>query len=131
MVFTRSSRDGTRADVPGFHAASREAGHDLSTMKTQATFLLALALAGCATVETGGQTWYREGGTADEQSAALGAAEVQAKQAHVLPAEERDIVIRSMTAQGWRLIAKDSAPALKQSKARKSLSSPTTGTAIP
>ena len=99
-------------------------------MKMHATFL-ALALAGCATVETGGQTWYREGATADEQAAALGAAEVQAKQAHVLPAEERDIVIRSMTAQGWRLIAKDSAPPLKPSKTRKSLSSPTTGTAIP
>ena len=93
--------------------------------------LLALALAGCATVETGGQTWYREGATADEQSAALGAAEVQAKQAHVLPGEERDIVIRSMTAQGWRLIAKDSAPPLKQSRARKSLSPTTAGTTIP
>jgi hypothetical protein len=73
-------------------------------------YLCLASLIGCAVVNTGGQVWYKEGATAREQEAALAAAEAQAAQAHVKPPEERSIVIRNMTAQGWRLISKDSAP---------------------
>ena len=94
-------------------------------------FFFALALASCAAVETGDHGWYKEGGTASDRDAALAAAEVQAKQAHVQPPEERDIVIRSMTAQGWRLMPKQSAPPLKSDAARKARPPQRADTAIP
>ena len=93
--------------------------------------LLALAFANCATVQTGDQMWYKEGATVAEQQAALAAAETQAKNASLQPAEERDIVLRSMTAQGWRLVPKDSAPPLKTRAPKKSPVPPRAGTAIP
>ena len=99
-------------------------------MKTSAAFL-ALALAGCATVETGDHLWYKEGAANSDRDAALAAAQVQAKQARVPPPEERDIVIRSMTAQGWRLMPKQSAPPLKTGATRKTPTPQPQGTALP
>ena len=80
--------------------------------------LLALASAGCAIVEPGDQVWFKEGATSSERDAALAAAQTQARQAHVQPPEERDILLRAMTAQGWRLVPKESAPPL-ETKPRK------------
>lgn len=99
-------------------------------MKARALFL-ALVLGGCAAVETSDHDWYKEGATASDRDAALAAAEVQAKQANVQPSEERDIVIRSMTAQGWRLMPKNSAPPLKSDAAMKTRPPQRAGTAIP
>ena len=42
----------------------------------------------------------------------LSAALVQSKNAQVPPAEERGIFLQAMTAQGWRLKPKESAPPL-------------------
>ena len=78
---------------------------------------VALLLAACAPVELGGQTWYKEGASTAEQQAALAAAETQARQAHVQPPEERNLVLRSMTAQGWRLKPRQTAPALDSAPA--------------
>ena len=80
--------------------------------------LLGMSLAGCAVVETGDQTWFKEGATAREQEAAIDAAEAQAAQVQATAAEKRDIVIRSMTGQGWRLVSKASAPPPKSDTSR-------------
>jgi hypothetical protein len=77
-----------------------------------------VSFCGCAVVETGNQTWYKEGATETERDSAVAAAEAQAAQAQVTPAEKRDMVIRNMTAQGWRLISKDAAPKLKSDTTR-------------
>ena len=104
------------------------------TMKLKAPtaiVLLATTFAGCAIVETGDHVWFKEGATSHEQDAALAAARVQAAQAHVTPPEERDMVIRSMTAQGWRLMEKGSAPPLKSATTRKTPVPMNSGTALP
>ena len=75
--------------------------------------MLVFAIAGCSIVETGDHVWYKEGAASGEREGALAAAQMQAKQAHVQPAGERDIVVRSMTAQGWRLVDKRLAPTPK------------------
>ena len=75
-------------------------------------------MAGCAVVDTGDQTWFKEGATARDQDAALAGAEAQAAQVHATPAEKRDIVIRNMTGQGWRLVSKASAPPPKPESKR-------------
>jgi hypothetical protein len=90
-------------------------------MKLNRFFLGAMLIAsqfGCAETGTQNQTWFKEGATAREQEAALASAEVQASQAHATKAEERDIVIRNMTAQGWRLVSSKSAPPLKPETSR-------------
>ena len=92
--------------------------------------MLAASLIGCAVVETGDHAWFKEGATPHEQEAALGAATVRATQAQVTPAEKRDMVIRSMTAQGWRLVQKDSAPPLKPAATRKTSTPITSGTTL-
>ena len=74
--------------------------------------ILGLVLAGCAVMEPGNQAWFKEGATESERQAAVAAAETQAKQARVQPAEERGIFLQAMTAQGWRLMPKGSAPSL-------------------
>jgi hypothetical protein len=71
--------------------------------------ILLLSLVGCAVVDTGDHTWFKEGATAHEQQAALAAAELQAVRADTTPALQKAIVLRSMTAQGWRLVPKNSA----------------------
>ncbi|MEO7318079.1 MAG: hypothetical protein ABIZ56_03715 [Chthoniobacteraceae bacterium] len=93
--------------------------------------ILGASLIGCAVVETGDHVWFKEGGTQAEQDAALATARVQAAQAHVTPPEERDIVIRSMTAQGWRLKPKAAAPPLKSETTRKTPAPMKPGMAIP
>ncbi len=103
-------------------------------MKTHAFSTIALlsaALAGCAIVETGDHVWFKEGATPQERDAALASARVQATQAHVTLQEERDMVIRSMTAQGWRLMEKGSATTLKSDTTRKKPVPMTSGTALP
>jgi hypothetical protein len=103
----------------------------MNTKPLLAGAMLAASLAGCAVVETGDQVWFKEGATPREQEAALAAAQVQAAQAHTTPEQERDIVIRSMTAQGWRLVPKHSAPPLKPDATRKTRPPMKPGTAIP
>ena len=71
-----------------------------------AAALLFPILVGCAVVNTGDNIWFKDGATAHEQEAALAAARVKAAQSDGTPALEKDIVIRSMTAQGWRLVPK-------------------------
>lgn len=93
--------------------------------------LLAVSFAACAIVETGDHVWFKEGATPHEQEAALASAQVQATQAQVTPQEERDMVIRSMTAQGWRLLEKNSAPPLKSDTKRKTPIPMRSGTALP
>jgi|GEM_PF-5161583 len=78
------------------------------------TRLAALSLAwcgACTTIETGDQEWYKEGATDRERAAALSTAEAQASQAGPAATEQirKDIVIKNMTAQGWRLQPKKSA----------------------
>ena len=94
--------------------------HDAVDMKSNPilSVVMLTALAGCEVVQTGDQIWFKEGATAREQQAALNAAEAQAAQAHVTPPEERNIVIRNMTAQGWRLVSKDAAPPFKSENSR-------------
>lgn len=94
-----------------------------------AVALVAVFLAGCTVVETGGNTWFKEGATAQEREAALNAAQLQAAQSDTTPADKHGMVIRSMTAQGWRMIAKASAPPLKTDAARKAPLPLRTGTA--
>jgi hypothetical protein len=48
----------------------------------------------------------------------LTAAEAQAAQVQATAAEKRDIVIRNMTGQGWRLVSKASAPPPKSETTR-------------
>src|ERR1043165_4917070 len=80
---------------------------------------LSALLTGCAVVKTDGDVWYKEGAADKEQQAALGAAEAQAAQAaSATPAQKRGIVVRNMTAQGWRLVSKNSAPTLKTESKR-------------
>jgi hypothetical protein len=99
-------------------------------MKVRAAYL-AWTLAGCATFETGDNVWYKDGATFADQQAALAAAQTQAKQAHVQGPEERDIVIRSMAAQGWRMMPKQSAPTLKSNATRTPSAPQRSGTALP
>ena len=132
--FNRFSREALRADVskrPRNHAAfgMRCTGMKLKPFLTNAIF--ASSLVGCAIVETSDHVWFKEGATPPEQDAALATARVQAAQAHVTPQEERDMVIRSMTAQGWRLMEKGSAPPLKSDAKRKAPIPMTAGTALP
>ena len=103
----------------------------MSVLKpTSIAAILFAAFVGCAIVETGDHVWFKEGATPQQQDAALVAARVQAEQANGAPAERRDMVIRSMTAQGWRLVAKDSAPRLKSDATRKTAPSKQTGTVL-
>ena len=81
-------------------------------MKTKILAVMAVIAAGCAVVETGDQRWFKPGATQAEQNAALSSAQIQAKQAHVAPSEERGIFLEAMTAQGWRLMPKGAAPKL-------------------
>ena len=132
--FNRSSREALRADVfnrPRNHAAfgARCTGMTLKPFLTNAIF--AASLVGCAIVESGDHVWFKEGATPHEQDAALATARVQATQARVTPQEERDMVIRSMTAQGWRLMDKSSAPSLKSDARRKTPIPMGSGTALP
>lgn len=93
-------------------------------------FLLGVGwvLVGCSTMSTGEQVWFKEGGTPQERDRLLLAAEVQARQAYpdspmaggavgttgpqsvaALQHSRRDVVVRSMTAQGWRLVPRNQA----------------------
>ena len=56
--------------------------------------------------------WFKEGATETERQGAIAAAEAQAKQGRVQPAEERGLFLQAMMAQGWRLMPKGSAPSL-------------------
>lgn len=110
----------------------RAGGFRFSGMTPRSALVALIAtVTGCAVVETGDHVWYREGATAAQQEAALSAAEMQAKQARVQPAEERDIVIRSMTAQGWRLMPRGSTPPPKAAVARQPPALPLSGPALP
>jgi len=91
----------------------------MNTRFVLAGALVVISVTGCASVETGDHVWFKEGATAREKEAALAAAQVNAVQADTTPALEKDIVIRSMTAQGWRLVTKNSAPSLKPNPNRK------------
>ena len=85
---------------------------------------VSVALIGCAVVETGDDVWYKEGATAREREAALSAAQSQAMQAAQGKPDPGDqtkkqIIMTSMTAQGWRLMHKDTAPAMESETSRK------------
>ena len=106
-----------------------------------AAIILAGALAGCSTVETGDRVWYKSGGTIEERDRLLAAAQVQAVQAHAAPTAgasdqagarqqtERQAVLTTMTAAGWRLVPKSEAGPLphagKINAAPRSMSAPT------
>jgi hypothetical protein len=92
------------------------------------TFLIcagvAAVLAACAVVKTGDDVWYKEGATAREREAALAAANAQAMKATEGKPDPGDqtkkqIMVTSMTAQGWRLMHKDSAPSMEPETSRK------------
>lgn len=70
-----------------------------------------LLLGGCTTVDTGDQEWYKEGATDRERAAAMSTAQAQASQAGPAVTEQvrKDIILKNMTAQGWRLKPKTSA----------------------
>lgn len=114
---------------PAFHSQAPDVW--CITMKLLLRTMLGASLIGCAVVETGDHVWFKEGATQAEQEAALATARVQAAQAHVTPPEERDILLRSMTAQGWRLKPKAAAPPLKSETNRKTPAPLNPGTAIP
>ena len=91
-----------------------------------AALLLAGALCGCASVDTGGKVWYKEGGTTEERDRLLAAAHVQGQQAHVgsslgtsdTAASRRQSDVEAtmtyMTAHGWQLVAPEQAKPLKR-----------------
>lgn len=93
-----------------------------------AAFILAGALSGCSTIETGDRVWYKQGGTIEERDRLLAAAQVQAAQAHAVPKPgapdqsyakqqtEREVVLTTMTAAGWRLMPKSEAGPLEHEK---------------
>jgi hypothetical protein len=90
-----------------------------------AALILAGALSGCSTMELGDSVWYKPGGTIEERDRLLAAAQVQTAQAHATPTPgapdqasakrqtERDFVLTTMTAAGWRLVPKSEAGPLK------------------
>lgn len=90
--------------------------------------VLAIYLGGCAVtgIDQGDTVWYKEGATARERDAAMATAESQALQARSDPTNQtqKDIVLRSMTAQGWRLVPRASAPPLKPEGARRATTMP-------
>jgi hypothetical protein len=90
------------------------------------TFCAAIVcvLTACTMVETGNEVWYKEGATSRDREAALAAARSQALQATQGKPDPGDqtkkrIVVTSMTAQGWRLVNKEAAPAMKPETSRK------------
>ncbi len=116
------------------HPATRPPADDALGMKTTpyiAGALLAATLTGCASLPAGDHVWVKEGATPQEQSAALAAAQAQAAQARTTPVQERDLVLRAMTAQGWRLQSKASAPPLRSAAARAASRPLRSGTAAP
>ena len=93
-----------------------------------AALILAGALSGCSTMELGDNVWYKQGGTIEERDRLLAAAQVQAAQAHAVPKPgapdqpnarqqtEREVVLTTMTAAGWRLVPKSEAGPLEHDK---------------
>jgi hypothetical protein len=93
-----------------------------------AAIILAGALSGCSTMELGDRVWYKKGGTIEERDRLLAAAQVQAAQAHAAPRPgapdqshakqqtEREVVLTTMTAAGWRLVPKSEAGRLEHEK---------------
>lgn len=84
-------------------------------------------LAGCRSLPETDHVWYKEGGTPGERDRLLTAAEVQARQAYPdapmagasggtstqsqasLRLARQDVILRYMTAQGWRRTPREQA----------------------
>lgn len=90
--------------------------------------LLGLVLfVGCRTLPETNHVWHKEGGTSGERDRLLTAAEVQARQAYPdapmagasggtstqsqasLRLARQDVILRYMTAQGWRRMPREQA----------------------
>ena len=81
-----------------------------------AVITIAFTLFGCTTMETADRVWYKEGGTVEERDRLLGAAQVQAQQAHAVATpgspdtleahhqSETQSVMATMSAAGWSLV---------------------------
>ena len=90
-----------------------------------AGLMLAGALFGCTSIDTGGKVWYKENGTAEERDRLLAAAHVQSQQAHggsslgtPDTAESRhqtelETTMTYMTAHGWQLVPREQAKPFK------------------
>jgi hypothetical protein len=96
-------------------------------MKTTLALLVLTLFAGCRSLPESDHVWYKEGGTPGERDRLLTAAEVQARQAYPdapmagasgtastksqasLRLARQDVVLRYMTAQGWRRVPREQA----------------------
>lgn len=97
-------------------------------MKTTLLGIFSLVtLTGCRSLPETDHVWFKEGGTAGERDRLLTAAEVQARQAYPdspmpgasgatstqsaasLRLARQDVVLRYMTAQGWRRVPRERA----------------------